>query len=436
MGRGHILWVTNPKMFTNIMVNTVLLTIFATKFKNPTRQKMVEERLVKMILQQDFWIGIFGIEILIAFIRLNSPDLNYTYFCHFAKINQRLPLVPAKNSDVFVKIVLQKLYEIMAPNGRKKVEQQHLPIENNLKLWATLGVKGLSEDLKSNFMKETATNIDNLLRNQPKFETFYKILFSLKIISSFDSKNGPFKISLVKLLNVIDKGPKKTVAFDNFLAIFLSVIPNDIILSKCQFFFSIFDDMSNFLKLNLLNFVKKVEISEVSLAENYFKLFGKLIEDGDKLIKMKSLKAMFCNRESSKKLIMELVKNPNVKKIIVNYLRKSDFDDEQFLVFLSMQNQNFSLVHKCSPKIETVEEVPSPTNVTLEINAKIDGLFPDESDDDDHVFLHCSSPKKRKIDVEEVLNVILEKARLLQGEELNLKEKEKLEELKRILIKL
>ncbi|XP_058833030.1 uncharacterized protein LOC131690951 [Topomyia yanbarensis] len=268
LSRSHLIFNQHEGSYNELLSHIAVFVLICAKKDSRSRQKILEETLVGMILQDSYWVGVAGLDVWSIYLRFQSVWLLWSYFKFWKVINDEFSVFVSQPKAVFVGRLLQNLFVFLPSSMQQKVWTEY-PISNkkNCKLWITIGLDKVDNQLVAgvkNMFAQHLTEFCSVSLTQITPQKLYETMYTINLISSLDDRNMFETIApeLVMLLEALSVSKNDIVKTNSLICTFIIVtkkltkhaicIPNLIRTN-------IFQDMCSLSLSSKFNFLYKNE---------------------------------------------------------------------------------------------------------------------------------------------------------------------------------
>ncbi|XP_053665778.1 uncharacterized protein LOC128714921 [Anopheles marshallii] len=121
LNRSDALLYHNGTLYKQLLVHCSALVLMGVRLKDRVAQKMIEEALVRMVLQEHYYTALFGIDLWSIFVRYHSTQLMYAYFIFWKKINDHYSIFTSRPKQVHVRLLLRNLFVFLPVTHKEKL---------------------------------------------------------------------------------------------------------------------------------------------------------------------------------------------------------------------------------------------------------------------------------------------------------------------------
>ncbi|XP_052895247.1 uncharacterized protein LOC128302459 [Anopheles moucheti] len=188
LNRSDALLYHNGTLYKQLLVHCSALILMGVRLKDRAAQKMIEEALVRMVLQEHYYTALFGIDLWSIFVRYHSTQLMYAYFIFWKKINDHYSIFTSHPKQVHVRLLLRNLF-VFLPVTHKEKLLHTFPATDSAhdRLWVALSPlpAEIDESKRKQFMacleKRLLQSIKARQQAPGNVKVFYEVLTLLSI---------------------------------------------------------------------------------------------------------------------------------------------------------------------------------------------------------------------------------------------------------------
>ncbi|XP_038120892.1 uncharacterized protein LOC119770314 [Culex quinquefasciatus] len=350
--KAHVLINKQESLYQKLITHLAGFVLQCARKPPKSRQKLLEETLVRMILQDSFWVGVAGLDIWNAFLRLTEPDLHWQYFRFWKTINDQFPVFSTQPRVVFVRRLLRNMFVFMPPRMQRRARDE-FPGTVNCKLWIAVELKNAGEDMfRPAKIEEFGVKVRDGLTSAAAYDLMHTLTLACttsdRRVLETTARNVGGLLKSVSVKNLID--PNLTT----LICVFLRLATHLKRHGCCP------QEFDKFVRTTILSNCKSLELAAKLNALHVIDKQPKTSDDHQLLTNL--------SNDS----------NPIVKSIATlksQQPRKTSQTNVPFNVSrLTHQQAQPTHEHLCSGP-------PEPTlNLTQHISDVIDDMFPDEEE--------------------------------------------------------
>uniref|UniRef100_A0A1Q3FVY8 Uncharacterized protein n=1 Tax=Culex tarsalis TaxID=7177 RepID=A0A1Q3FVY8_CULTA len=142
----HVLFNKQETLYQKLIAHLAGFVLQCARKPTPNRQKRLEESLVSAILNDSFWVGIAGLDLWNAYLRLTEHDIHWQYFHFWKTINDQFPVFSTAPRTVYVRRLLRNIFVFMPPRMQRRARDE-FPGQANCKLWIAIELQNVGEDM-------------------------------------------------------------------------------------------------------------------------------------------------------------------------------------------------------------------------------------------------------------------------------------------------
>ncbi|XP_058456189.1 uncharacterized protein LOC131433682 [Malaya genurostris] len=369
LSKSHMLFNQHRDIYRTLVVHLSGFILICAKRNSKTRQKILEETLVSMILQDSFWVGLVGLDIWSVYLRYQSAGLLWPYFLFWKVLNDQFSIFVSQPKAIFVSRLLKNLYEFLPSSMQLKVWTLY-PItdKSNYKLWLTIGLDKVDPKLVSGVKKNLTQHLKEFCSSkftQVTSQQLYECIYIIHLICGFNDRNLLQMIvpEIAILCNTLQISKTEAVKTSSLLCAMLLLIAKFSEHSLC---------VPSSIKTNILQDVCSLSLSSkfmfLSQNQKNLELRKLFTEDSNILIKTmasyheRSNVALNTTNSSITRLSYQMVQNVISHRCSL-YKDTSDitnhFDssfDEFVLTSTLMETDNVLHTNPKRPKMDIVEK--------------------------------------------------------------------------------
>ncbi|XP_052873699.1 uncharacterized protein LOC128279019 [Anopheles cruzii] len=389
--RSDNLFLANENLYQQLLVRCAVLTVTGTRWGNRVVQKAIEESMVRMILQEHYYTGLFGIDLWSAFVRCHSTQLMFAYFTFWEAINGQYAIFCTKPEQVYVAAVLRNLFTFL-PMAMKENILSTRPVSDcaNDRLWATVRLPDeVNVHHKQRFVDGIAKRLQTATQQPRSVKRFYEMLHLIRIADNTGTDGALGECVRQQFGKQIDWSnilTKSGTAQGNILECMQG---NRHQLSANTFRGCNLSSASVFIKYQILKLLKRTDtLPDAADA------LSSLLNDNEPFINAQAFCLLRILNDRRHPVAVQLIaRTPSLQSQLLS-LSKDDPRPVPSAICNSPE-QCIAVRHRCKDS-RTRQETDSSGNLTQLINDQIDQLFPDEDGDDMRVA--NLSPKRRKVE--------------------------------------
>ncbi|XP_065088105.1 uncharacterized protein LOC135709648 [Ochlerotatus camptorhynchus] len=405
LSKSHGVFNRHKHLYRQLLVHLSAFVILRSKNSSKKSRKMLEEMLVKMILNDSYWVGMMGLDIWSVYLRYHPVELLWQYFQFWKVVNDRFSAFVSQPKVAFVRRLIHNMYTFMPKSMQQEVMMKYSVVDpGNHKLWVAIGLKTpgkyITETIKQSLLRNLKENCSNLLKSMIA-ENLYATLHMLHLLCSYDDKNMLQKAEcdIIPFWKSLKHDKKWSSKYNTVIYTILNLTVQ---LAK-------HGSSSNALQRAILeNITEEVSFQSATSKQKLLELVKLVPQSSEKVLKILAKDKNMLIRVSTLYTIATMPPS-KVREIVCNdvilsalqRIRKdvsaSSHDTRQQIQY-GIQT---ALEHRCSENDEAVQ-------ITQHISDRIDELFPDADEDFDipeNILNSETSPaaKRLKLDVYEIL---------------------------------
>ncbi|XP_049299761.1 uncharacterized protein LOC125772270 [Anopheles funestus] len=407
--RSDSLFYDNGTLYKQLLVRCSALVLMGVRLKDRTGQKMVEEVLVRMVLQEHYYTALFGIDLWSIYVRYHSAQLMYNYFIFWKKINDHYSIFTSRPKQVHVRQLLRNLFVFLPVTHKEKLLATFPATDGKHdRLWAALCPlpADIDESKRKQFMgcleKRLLQAIKARQQAPGNLRIFYEVLGLLSItgmaMSSIEGSTTSLWISQLKWSEIV-KTSSASCIFDslerNGPSLSLGAVLNCTNASALV-------EAKPFVKYQLAKLINTHPKSSINVQS----LLEVLLKDNVPFVKAFAFHVLCKLKDNQIPTAHQLLnKQPSLQSQLSRWHSNNSTKLQPLKAGSRSRGQTLSVVkHRCQRTGDTVDSSESLDSLMLTINSKVNELFPDEDDEliqdiDVDMFENDSSQsKKRKFD--------------------------------------
>ncbi|XP_058065950.1 uncharacterized protein LOC131215576 [Anopheles bellator] len=392
--RSDNLFLANENLYQQLLVRCSALAVMGARLRNRVVHKAIEESMVRMILQEHYYTGLFGIDLWSVFVRCHTTQLMFAYFTFWEAINGQYAIFSTKPEQVYVATVLRNLFDFL-PVAMKVNILCTRPISDcaNDRLWATVRLPDeVNASHKKCFVDGIAKRLQTVTNTQqPSVKRFYEMLHLIRIVGNTgqtaDGALGECVKQFCKQIDWSNILTKSDTIQGNILECMQENLHQLPAKTLCGGNLS---SASVFVKYKIMKLWKRTN-TPLDAAEG----LKCLLNDNEPFINAQAFFLLRTLNDRRHPVAVQLIaKTPSLQSQLL-FLSKDDRRPVSSAISNS-PGHCVAVAHRC--KDPRNQGTDSPGDLTQLINDKIDQLFPDEDGDDIDMLVANLPPKRRKVE--------------------------------------